>query len=401
MNPHATKCTTKATIPVKAKEGYIASSVSEATSCGSELAPWKIEAEKGQIIELHLLDFSVSRNAHGATPIGHEGKCPVYANIKEDGVRVGQVLCGGKGKERHVYTTVGSSVDITLPHRTHGKPEKRFLIYFVVKGCPEPKLSSVYWYKRKYNEALVGCKSGGDTWNMKCVANKWTGNIGNCSSEASVANNQKSLWSLPISSRATVAIIIIVSLLIGGVILMFGIIFTRRQKDNEYGDRKSIRHIGEMPYSQPTKLKAMQCMTHTDMSMDADNHVSSFCEEKEYTHTWDTYPTHLAGMEVGQYGGTVLVTNPGLCSLHHHQGCNNIYDTALGSRSSKPTRTTVRFENVKNLTDVTVNNDVYFDIEGNNAVNTVNELREGSVPAITNGEATTTDSLINANYNMK
>ena len=179
-----------------------------------------------------------------------------------------------------------------------------------------------------------------------------------------------------------------------------------RNKDDEYGDRKSVRHIGELPYSQPAKLEAMQCMTHPDVSMDADNHVSCFCEKNEYTHTWDTYPAHLAALEVGQYGGTVLVTNPGVCSMHHHhEGCDKIYDTALGSGYSRPTGTTVRFANLKNLTDVTANNEAYFDIEGNNGVNIVNELREGSVPAITNGEATytttTTDSLINANYNMK
>lgn len=46
--------------------------------------------------------------------------------------------------------------------------------------------------------------------------------------EAAVSGDHESLWSLSISSGATVAIIIIVSLLIGGVILMFGIIYIRR-----------------------------------------------------------------------------------------------------------------------------------------------------------------------------
>ena len=239
---------------------------------------------------------------------------------------MGQVLCGGRGKERHVYTSISNSVEIALPHQQH---DKHFLIYFVVKGCPEPELSSAYWYKRKYDEVLVGCKSGRDTWTMKCVDKKWTGHIGNCSGEASVANNQ-----MPIFSGATIAIIITVSLLIGGVVLMVSIIFTRRNKDN-----KSVCHIDELPYSQPTK--AMEGMTQINMSMDTDNH----CEKNEYT-----YPTNL----YGQFGGPVLVSNSGLCSLHQHKACNNIYDTA--------------------------------------------------VPAITNGEATytttSTDSLINAKYDM-
>ena len=274
-----------------------------------------------------------------------------------------------------MYTSISNSVEIALPHRQH---EKSFLIYFVVKGCPEPELSSAYWFKRKYDEVLVGCKSGSDTWTMKCLANQWTGNIGNCSGEASVAKNQTSLWPLPIFSGVTIAIIITLSLLISGVILMSGIIYMRRNKDNKYGDDKSVRHIEEMPYSHTAKMKAME-------AMDADNNVNSFCEQ-EYTHTWGSYPTHL----YGQYGGRVLVSNSGLYSLYQQQECDNIYDTVLGSGYSRPTGTTVTFANRKNLTD---------------CVNTVNELREDSVPAITNGEATSTtnstDSLITANYNMK
>lgn len=131
----------------------------------------------------------------------------------------------------------------------------------------------------------------------------------------------------------------------------------------------------------------MQCINHPpDVSLDADNHVTCFCEKNEYTHTWDTYPAHLAALDMGQYGGTVLVTNPGVCSIHHHhEGCEKIYDTSNGY--SRPTGTTVRF--AKNTTDVTANRleDSYFDLDPNLGSNVVNELREGSLPAITAAES--------------
>lgn len=129
MSANGHKCTTKGKLPIKAREGYIASTVTETTGCGSEVSPWRIQAEKGQIIELHLLDFSSNINHH--TSSGHESNCPVYANIKEEGVSVGQVLCGGKGKERHVYTTVGNSVEVSLPRRSENEGDRRFLIYFL------------------------------------------------------------------------------------------------------------------------------------------------------------------------------------------------------------------------------------------------------------------------------
>ena len=132
VNPESEKCQSSGHIPVKSHEGYLASTITETTGCGTVVAPWRIEAERGQIIELHLLDFSAAWNH---VQSAHGSDCPVYANIKEDGVTVGQVLCGGKGKERHVYTTVGHTVEIEIPLRSKDEEAKRFLIYFFGGRC--------------------------------------------------------------------------------------------------------------------------------------------------------------------------------------------------------------------------------------------------------------------------
>jgi len=47
-------------------------------------------------------------------------------------------------------------------------------------GCSNLIPPEDTWLRRNNNEAIVGCYSSQQTWELKCVENKWTGVIGNC-----------------------------------------------------------------------------------------------------------------------------------------------------------------------------------------------------------------------------
>ena len=159
-----------------------------------------------------------------------------------------------------------------------------------------------------------------------------------------------------------------------------------RHRDDEFGAGKPSRHIGELHYSQAAKLEHVHCTaTGPDVAMETDPHVTCFCEKNEYTHTWDTYPAHLAAVEVGQYGGTVLVSNPGICSIHrHHENCDTLYGDHGLAGYSGPTGTTVRFTKGAGG-DIHKKPDepTFFELDSN----IVNDIREGNMPTASSADS--------------
>ena len=50
-----------------------------------------------------------------------------------------------------------------------------------MKGCPDLTPPAHAWYKRKGNQATIGCKVGGRSWDLVCEKDGWKGVVGNCS----------------------------------------------------------------------------------------------------------------------------------------------------------------------------------------------------------------------------
>ena len=118
---------------LKSREGYIANVITEESGCGSSIAPWRIIAAKGQTIEVYLTDFSVSYQMKEKDVNNVDSHCPVYATIREEGVTVGQTICGEKKKERHLYTSVGNTVEIEIPLQQSDDRKKYYVLHYKSK----------------------------------------------------------------------------------------------------------------------------------------------------------------------------------------------------------------------------------------------------------------------------
>ncbi len=91
--------------------GYLSSHVTDDTGCGSIGHPWLIEISKGQQITFSLLDFSGGdghlQNTEGIS-------CTVYAYISEPTLAKNSSICGGLSRERELYTSTSSRVQVQV-----------------------------------------------------------------------------------------------------------------------------------------------------------------------------------------------------------------------------------------------------------------------------------------------
>ncbi len=127
------KCQSGTKVELRSREGYLANVITEESGCGSNIAPWRVMAAKGQTIEIHLIDFSVSHRLNKDNSNNVDSHCPVYATIKEEGVTVGQTICGGKGKERHLYTSIGNTVEIEMPLQQTEEKKRYYILHYKSK----------------------------------------------------------------------------------------------------------------------------------------------------------------------------------------------------------------------------------------------------------------------------
>lgn len=103
-------------VKLSAENGRIASVVAEETGCGTPDCPWIIEAKPGQKVNISLTDFALARQdgTKMDRPSRGPGSCRVYATIKEESVSRSTTVCGGSGRERHIYTSVTNTVEIRI-----------------------------------------------------------------------------------------------------------------------------------------------------------------------------------------------------------------------------------------------------------------------------------------------
>ena len=50
----------------------------------------------------------------------------------------------------------------------------------LVFGCPDIAPPPNTWMRKEENKVVIGCHSGPEMWEMKCVGNHWIGVTGNC-----------------------------------------------------------------------------------------------------------------------------------------------------------------------------------------------------------------------------
>ena len=101
------QCQRSGTVVLSEKTaGSIASSVVYTSRHGGIICPWVIEAEEGQRINISIMDFgSPMAESYAAT-------CHIYANIIEYASPSTTILCSGTEREKVVYLSSSSRVEI-------------------------------------------------------------------------------------------------------------------------------------------------------------------------------------------------------------------------------------------------------------------------------------------------
>ena len=105
-------CTSPVTVDVSSSSVTLASYLTQKTGCGTHRAPWRVEAEPGQRINITMLDFGWKSEGFHSTLGTH--KCSAYGYILEPSLSTNRTICGGTLRERHAYLSSSSSVDIVL-----------------------------------------------------------------------------------------------------------------------------------------------------------------------------------------------------------------------------------------------------------------------------------------------
>jgi hypothetical protein len=105
-------------------EGTISSQSADTKGCGSSNSPWIISAKPGQTINISIVDFSADSGKSNMVT------CPaVYGSIRERALGINHTICGGRHRERALYTSKTNAVEIQIKSR-NSRGEKHFLLKY-------------------------------------------------------------------------------------------------------------------------------------------------------------------------------------------------------------------------------------------------------------------------------
>jgi len=131
MSPERRLCHSLRPVVVTAKSGFLASTVSADTGCGTGDSPWLVTLRPGQRINFTLYDFTTaqppddpapagravpaanstsagSSNGGGGGSSGADSRlCRVYATVRETNGARAVTVCGGQVRQRPAYVTLG------------------------------------------------------------------------------------------------------------------------------------------------------------------------------------------------------------------------------------------------------------------------------------------------------
>ena len=125
LDPIQGSCQSSRAMIVREPVGFVPSTLTFETQCGSPASPWVIEVEPGRKINITLHDFTKGFIADGST---FPGVCYAYAIIKEEGRHEVQTICGGRKRVRHVYTSLSNRVEIRIMNGGGGQQRQQYFL---------------------------------------------------------------------------------------------------------------------------------------------------------------------------------------------------------------------------------------------------------------------------------
>ena len=120
-------CDSSNYVKLVSSEGYIASSITEETGCGSLETPWIIQVDPGQRINISLYDFNLRTADEPPRPSVTSIK---YATIRERALNKSSIVTAANARVTHAYTSTSNSIEVVM----HLNPEGgRFMLYYESK----------------------------------------------------------------------------------------------------------------------------------------------------------------------------------------------------------------------------------------------------------------------------
>ncbi|KAK2191031.1 hypothetical protein NP493_62g04007 [Ridgeia piscesae] len=173
---YSTGCSSNDGIVLTRQSGYLASVVARDLHIGTRRCPWVIRVSPWQRVNLTLLDFGVS-----LTYSTDRNVCRVYAKVRETGIASDVTICGGRERERAVYLSEGSRVEIRIVHFNAEKNPAHFILKYEVVGCVDPDIPTGATMSRTLDKAVVTCNETEERWHIVCHGKQWIGELGSCS----------------------------------------------------------------------------------------------------------------------------------------------------------------------------------------------------------------------------
>ena len=113
-----------------------------------------LQVPEGQRINLTLLDFGLRPRNHTATAMGQGSQhnlCRVYATLRERSPGRSVTVCGGRQRERHVYTSDTNVVELRILHNQAANEPVYFLFRYRGKRLRA--------YHKTLHPHLAGCQT--------------------------------------------------------------------------------------------------------------------------------------------------------------------------------------------------------------------------------------------------
>lgn len=224
QTPDRDICTSVSNVNIHGTEGYLSSEVTSETGCGSLRSPWIVSVSPGQIIDFWLLDFASLDGSLGVSCQQSLGY------ISESNLGTNMTICRNQERKKQLYTSKTNNVQVQI---AAGRESSRFLIQFIIRGCPDLSPPVHAWYKREDNEAVIGCKFNDRIWRLYCNGNTWDGVVGNCSHSTSEVDGSDFVISLPFTSVIFLTCVVCGAILLIIIVIVAGAVYVKKQ---------SIRH---------------------------------------------------------------------------------------------------------------------------------------------------------------
>lgn len=249
-----------------------------ALACGGARCPWVIQAPAGQRLNVTLLDFSeIQGAAHPqatGSKFGDFNTCYRYAVISEESMDGETEVCGGHGRERSVYTSIGSTITILPINGLIRGETPQYLFIYTVFGCADLEAPPHAWIKREGNNLEVGCRASNQKYHLECNGQEWTGSVGQCPPEAAAMGKEETKgFKLP--TGILVSMIVGIALIIGALILTLGLVLIRRRKTGDSCRKPGLSIRRVFSYGNTQKAGPSGAGDATSMSANSEYYYSA------------------------------------------------------------------------------------------------------------------------------